>query len=143
MLRQSRIESAGKPIAAADLRIGAQHMTRSSKRCLGAERHRCRHRPRRDRSIIRSIGRTARHIAEITTVPTALTQFAIPWTIPRRYPPQVPIIAFVVPRIARAILAMDRNRVLGVFEVITALFAHERVTNASIVDPRMRKQMRE
>src|SRR5450432_3034679 len=117
-------------------------MARSQKCRFGTKGHCREHCPRSDGSIVRSIRRSARHIPEEAPLLAALTHL-IARTIAGGDAPEVPTISRAAMRIASAVFSMHGDRVLGILKIVAALFPHEFVLNAAIVDPCMGEQMSE
>src|SRR5208282_6339738 len=65
------------------------------------------------------------------------------WAVAGRETPGVLAIVAKIVRIAHRVFALNVGSLTAIFEIVTALLAHESILNTSEIDPRVRELMDE
>src|SRR5665213_2683834 len=94
---------------------------RARERGLGRKGQCCEHCPRCNRSVVWTVGHTARHVAEEAAVTTVLAHFRGGRAVSRRYTPEIATIGFKAVWIAFAVFAMDSDGVFRILEIVAGL----------------------
>src|SRR5436190_8205541 len=105
---------------------------------IGGKRYGCERRRWCDRSVVRSIRRAARGIAE--QAPSHFKWIRrVDRTITGRKAPTVFVVTGKPARVALRVLALHINRTPAVLKIVTTLLAHEAILNAAKINPGVRE----
>ena len=142
-INQPGIETARIPIIRTHLRITLVHRTHGGQHDFGREWKRCQWRPPREGSIVRTIGHPARCVPEQPSRAIACVRHPGGRAITCSQAPAIFVIPDEFARVTSNVLALNEDRVPTVLEIIAALLMHERVSDATKIDPCMRELMNE
>src|SRR5262249_13447852 len=135
------IERGLEPVRAGHAEIEPSEMTNRRDDDFGGERQRSDHDPRSDRAVVRAEGSAAGNVVEKLSLNTVDDSLHPARAVAGREPPTVLPIACELQRIADGVLLVQKGGMATVLEVVAAVLPHERVPDATEIDPQVRKLM--
>src|SRR5450759_3930752 len=137
------MEAARHPPVICPFRVQFEKVTH---RGQGERRSKWQRRERRhgsDRPVVGTVRHAAGGVFEEATFPPVDTHRPKTRPVARREPPGVGAIGSVFVRVPPRVFSLDVDRAAAVFEIVTALFPHERIPDLPKIDPGMGKLMDE